>query len=170
MTAPFPLQIRVATTDDAEAITKLINVAFRQAEEFFIDDDRIDVDSVLKLIDTGEFLLAEDNRRLVGCVSLEPRGEGTYLGLLSVDPTIQKSGFGSRLVTSAEQHCRERQSKFIDILVVSLRLDLLRFYEKRGYVETGTLPFPSDLVTKIPCHFITMKKLLGLQTSSSAHE
>src|SRR6185295_4967854 len=130
--------------------------------------DRIDPASVLKLISTGEFLLAEANRQLVGCVSLEPRGEGTYLGLLSVDPTIQQSGIGSRLISFAEQHCLERKSKFIDIYVVNLRLDLLRFYEKRGYIQTGSLPFPAELETKIPCHFITMKKLLGPQASAPA--
>ena len=169
MTSPSPLQLRVAAKDDAEAITTLINVAFRGAEEFFIDDDRIDLESVQKLIsDTGEFLLAEESGRLIGCVSIEPREEGTYLGLLSVDPTIQQSGIGSRLVTFAEQRCRERRSKFIEIYIVNVRLDLPNFYKKRGWVETGTLPFPPELQTKIPCHFITMRKILEPQASPSA--
>jgi len=168
MTSPSPLQLRVATKDDAEAITALINVAFRRAEDFFIDDDRIDLHSVLKLMTTGEFLLAEEGSRLVGCVSIERRGEGTYLGLLSVDPTIQQSGIGSRLVSFAEQRCREQQSEFIDIYIVNLRLDLPKFYKKRGWVETGTLPFPPELQTKMPCHFITMRKVLGPQASSPA--
>jgi len=120
----------------------------------------IDLHSVVQLMDTGEFLLAQDGDQLVGCVSLEPRGEGTYLGLLSVDPTIQQSGIGSRLMSFAEERSRERQRKFIDIYIVSVRVDLPNFYKKRGYVETGTLPFPTELQTKIPCHFITMKKVL----------
>jgi len=160
MTAPSPLQIRVATKADAEAITNLINVAFRRAEQFFIDDDRIDLPAVLRLIDTGEFLLAEEGGRLVGCVSLEPRGEGTYLGLLSVDPAIQQSGIGSRLMSFAEGRCRERHSEFIDIYIVNHRVELAGFYQKRGFIETGTLPFPTELQTKLPCHFITMKKAL----------
>ena len=160
MTASSPLQLRVATTGDAEAITNLINVAFRRAEQFFIDEDRIELQGVLQLIENGEFLLAEENSRLVGCVSLEPRGEGTYLGLLSVDPNLQQSGIGSRLVAFAEERCRERQSKFIDIYIVNLRHDLPDFYKKRGWVETGTLPFPPDIPTKAPVHFITMKKPL----------
>jgi N-acetylglutamate synthase-like GNAT family acetyltransferase len=163
MTAPSPFQFRVATASDAEAITSLINIAFRGAEQFFIDGDRIDLTGVQKLMETGEFLLAEESGQLVGCVSLEPRNEGTYLGLLSVDPRIQKSGIGSRLVTFAEQRCREQQRKFIDIYIVNLRLDLPDFYRKRGWVETGTLPFPPELQTKLPCHFITMTKTLGPQ-------
>ena len=160
MTAPSPLQLRVATNGDATAITNLINVAFRPAEQFFIEGDRIDLESVLRLIETAEFLLAELNGRLVGCVSLEPRGEGTYLGLLSVDPNLQQSGVGSRLMAFAEERCRERGSKFIEIYIVNLRLDLPEFYRKRGWIETGTQPFPPDIETKTPVHFITMKKPL----------
>ena len=48
----------------------------------------------------------------------------------------------------------------MDILIVSLREDLPAFYEKRGYVQTGTSQFPPDVETKIPCHFINMSKPL----------
>ena len=48
----------------------------------------------------------------------------------------------------------------MDIVIVSLREDLPPFYQKRGYVESGTSPFPPDVPTKIPCHFINMSKPL----------
>jgi hypothetical protein len=48
----------------------------------------------------------------------------------------------------------------MDINVVNLRLDLAGFYQKRSYVETGTSPFPADVETKLPCHFIEMSKPL----------
>ena len=44
--------------------------------------------------------------------------------------------------------------------IVNLRTELTPFYQRRGYVETGTQPFPSDVQTKQPCHFITMAKPL----------
>jgi hypothetical protein len=46
----------------------------------------------------------------------------------------------------------------MDILIVSLRTELLPFYRRRGYVETGTLPLPPGIETTQPCHFITMAK------------
>lgn len=152
--------VRSATEADAEDIVSLINAAFRIAESFFIDGDRITLKEVREYLQTGEFLLAEDDNRLIACVYLEPRGERTYLGLLSVDPTLQKSGIGSLLMTAAEDRLRERNSKFIDILTVSLREELPAFYGKRGYVRTGTSPFPSDLKTKLPVHFVHMTKNL----------
>ena len=152
--------IRCATEADAENIVALINAAFRIAESFFVDGDRITLKEVLEHLRAGEFLLAEDNNRLIACVYLEPRGERTYLGLLSVDPTLQKSGVGSLLMSAAEDRCRKRKAKYMDILTVSLREELPVFYGKRGYVRTGTSPFPSDVKTKLPVHFVHMSKRL----------
>ena len=156
----FPFTIRLATEADAEKIVALINDAFRVVESFFIDGDRITLKEVLENLESGEFLLAEDSNRLVACVYLEPRGERTYLGLLSVDPTLQKSGIGSLLMNAAEDRWRERNAKYIDILTVSLRDELPAFYGKRGYVRTGTSPFPPEVKTKLPVHFVEMSKRL----------
>ena len=152
--------IRQATEADAENIVALINAAFQIVESFFVEGKRITLKEVLEHFQLGEFLLAEDNNRLIACVYLEPRGERTYLGLLSVDPTLQRAGIGSLLMTAAEDRWRERNAKYIDILTVSLREELSAFYGKRGYVKTGTSPFPSDVKTKLPVHFVNMSKRL----------
>src|SRR5689334_20854433 len=154
------LPIRIATTADAPQITAVINAAFRIAEGFFIDGNRITQSEVEESLIKGAFLLAEADGKLNGCVYIELRGKRSYLGLLSVDPTSQQSGLGSQLMIEAERYCRERGSHAIDILIVSLREELPAFYEKRGYLENGTTPFPADVPTRIPCHFINMSKLL----------
>ncbi len=156
----MPVPIRIATAADAPQITAVINAAFRIAEEFFIDGNRIMQAEVEESLAKGAFLLAEVNGKLNGCVYVELRGERSYLGLLSVDPTCQQGGLGSRLMSEAEKYCRERGSRGMDILIVSLREDLPSFYQKRGYVESGTSQFPPDVPTKIPCHFINMSKSL----------
>jgi predicted N-acetyltransferase YhbS len=153
-------EIRIATAADAEQITALINAAFRLAEGFFIDSPRITLDEVNHYLDTGAFLVAPDEHGLSGCVYVEPRGERAYLGLLSVDPSRQQSGLGSRLMVAAEDYCRGRGARFMDILIVNLREDLPAFYAHRGYVETGMTPFPADVPTKVPCHFINLSKPL----------
>jgi predicted N-acetyltransferase YhbS len=163
MTAPAePSQssIRAAAIADAPQITAVINAAFRIAEEFFVDGNRITQAEVEQLLAKGAFLLAEADGKLNGCVYVELRGERSYLGLLSVDPTTQQSGLGSRLMIEAEKYCRERGSHGMDILIVNLREELPAFYRKRGYVENGTTPFPADVPTRIPCHFINMSKTL----------
>jgi len=158
MTSTVP--IRLAAVADAEKITNIINAAFHIVEGFFIDGPRIDQTEVEQLLDKGAFLLAEAGDKLNGCVYVELRGERSYLGLLSVDPTCQRGGLGSLLMSEAEKYCRERGSRLMDILIVNLRTDLPAFYQRRGYFENGTAPFPADVVTKIPCHFINMSKAL----------
>jgi N-acetylglutamate synthase-like GNAT family acetyltransferase len=155
------LQLRVAEMRDAEAIVAVINAAFRQAESFLIDRDRIDLETVLEFLRTGSFLVADDLGFLCGCVYVEPRGDRSYLGLLSVDPQRQKSGLGSKLMQAAEDHCAKAGSRFMDLRIVNVRKELPSFYRNRGYVETGTEPFPPGLDPKLPCHFVKMSKPLA---------
>ena len=153
-------EIRIARSGDAEQITAVINAAFRIAEGFFVDGNRITLDEVQHYLDKGAFLVAQDSQALSGCVYVELRGERAYLGLLSVDPSRQQSGLGSRLMTAGEEYCRTRGARFMDILIVNLRTELPAFYAHRGYVEDGTTPFPPDVPTKQPCHFVNMSKPL----------
>jgi GNAT superfamily N-acetyltransferase len=162
------LQVRVAEIRDAEAIASAINAAFRQAESFLIDRDRIDLETVRELLRTGIFLVADnaadnvadDSGALCGCVYVELRGERSYLGLLSVDPLRQKSGLGSKLMNAAEDYGAKAGSRFMDLQIVNLRKELPDFYHRKGYIETGTAPFPPDLNPKLPCHFVKMSKPL----------
>lgn len=153
--------VRIALPSEAKAITNVINAAFRQAESFFIERDRIAGEQVQSLLQTGEFLISEEDDAITGCVYVEMQGDRSYLGLLAVNPMAQKSGLGSSLMTAAEDHCRKAGSRFMDIQIVSLREELPDFYHRRGYVETGTAPFTAGINTKLPCHFVKMSKTLA---------
>ncbi len=152
-------RLRIAGAADAEAITRLINAAF-QVERFFIDHDRIAIDEVHARLGTGTFILAEENDALTGCVYVEPVAERAYLGLLSVDPSLQRSGIGKRLVEAGEEYCRAAGCRFMDLRIVNVRSELPPFYEKLGYRPTGMAPFPEDAQPRIPCHFVVMSKPL----------
>lgn len=155
------MQMRVAASLDVESITELINTAFRQAESFFIESDRIDSESIRSLMGKGQFLVTAENGVYIGCVYLELRGERAYLGLPSVDPKLQRRGIGSALMKTAEEECAKAGCRYMDLKTVNLRTDNRAFYERRGYVETGTEPFPAGLNTKLPCHFVNLSKRLA---------
>lgn len=154
------LQLRVAHAADAERLVEVINPAFRKAEGYIINGDRVDFELIQSLLTKGEFLIVEDESVMAGCVYVERRGERAYLGLLSVAPERQKTGLGSTLMREAEQHCANAGCRFMDLRTINLRTDNAAFYKRRGYVETGTETFPPDVETKLPCHFITMSKPL----------
>jgi GNAT superfamily N-acetyltransferase len=144
---------------DAEAILEVINAAFR-AESFIIDRDRVDLEGVQDLLRKGKFLLADDDGIVAGCVYVEMRGDRSYLGLLSVDPQRQKGGLGSKLMGYAEDYCAKSGCRFMDLRIINLRKENHAFYSRRGYVDTGTEPFPAELNPKLPCHFVNMSKPL----------
>jgi len=154
------LQIRIAIQVDSEAITTLINATFSKAEAFFIDGDRITLQAVQSLMEKGKFLLAHDQGTITGCVYVELRGERAYLGLLSVDPEHQRAGLGTVLMNAAEKYCAESGCRFMDLQIVNLRTELPAFYRKRGYLETGTAPFPREFSPKLSCHFVKWSKAL----------
>jgi GNAT superfamily N-acetyltransferase len=153
------MKFRTADTGDAQSIVRLINLAF-QVERFFVETDRISRQEVESLLGKGSFLLAEDDGGLAACVYLELRGDRAYFGLLSVDPSRQRTGLGGMLIGAAEDCAREAGCRFMDLQMVNLRVELPALYRKFGYKETGTAPFPGYAKTKMPCHFILMSKPL----------
>ncbi len=153
------MNLRTAQSSDAGTICGLINLAF-QAERFFVDGDRITLEEVCSRLETGEFLIAEEDASALACVYIEPSDGRGYLGLLSVHPARQRNGLGAKLVAAAEDRCRELGCRAMDLLIVNVREELPLFYRRLGYEETGTEPFPSDVPTKLPCHFIRMSKPL----------
>ncbi len=156
------MELRFADAADLPVITRLINQAF-SVELFFKAGDRITIDEVQRLFEKGRFLLLEENKEIQGSVYIELRGERAYLGLLSTNPSRQRSGIGSRLTTAAEEFARESGARFMDLRVVNLREELPIIYQKFGYQITGTeeVAVEAGQVFTQPAHFIIMSKELG---------
>src|ERR1700686_46686 len=154
------ISMRTATPSDTDAIARLVNTAFL-VEQFFIERDRTDPATVRTLLEKGNFLLAEDGPTLLGCVYFELRRERGYFGMLSIDPSRQRTGVGRQLVGAVEKHFRDAGCKFSDLKIVNVRTELHALYRRWGYVDTGTAIYDDPTPTKIPVHFITMSKRLS---------
>lgn len=157
-----PVRIRTATPDDMDAMIPVVNAAFG-FESFSLGGTRTDPRQMREMMEKGDLLLAEDDRgRVVACVYIELRRERGYFGMLSVEPSRQGSGLGRAMVEAAEDYCRERDCRWIDLIVLSLRRQLLPFYHKLGYVETRTEEFrPARLLKEgVECFGIILSKAL----------
>jgi len=150
--------VRNGAAADAGAIAALVNQAFA-VERFFVNGDRTDESEVRELMARGDFLCAEIEGELVGCVFLERRGQRGYFGMLSVSPTRQGLGIGRLLVDRCEAFFRRAGCEAVDIKIVHLRSELPPFYRALGYSETGTAPFVDDSLTQ-EAHFVLMSKPL----------
>lgn len=148
---------RWATAGDLDALVGVINEAFA-VERVFVDRDRIDAAGVLRLLSTGQFLVAEDaSHAVVACVYLERRGDRGYFGLLAVAPARARMGLGRQMIDAAEAHFQATGCRAVDIRVVNLRAELPPIYRRLGYTERGTEPFEDPRQLQ-PCHFILMSK------------
>ena len=144
------IKTRTADSADAENISHLVNAAFRP-ERFFIDADRTNPDKVRALLEKGKFLLAEDAGALVAASTLNCAASGDILACLRSTPRGSEAGMGSSLIDAAEQYCRAAGCRFMDLTIVNLRKELPGYYRRRGYVENGTLPFPTiSILPKCP--------------------
>ena len=66
-----------------------------------------------------------------------------YLGLFTVDPTLQKQHLGRGLLSAAEDFAKVHGAKSIRMGVLSVRDALIAWYQRRGYQLTGeTEPYP----------------------------
>jgi GNAT superfamily N-acetyltransferase len=156
------MEIRFATEPDLPNLMALINQAFK-VEAFFIEGDRLSPEDTRAYFKKGRFLLADENSALAGVIYVELRSDRSYFGLLSVNPDLQKTGLGRRLIAVAEEFAREMGAHHMDITVVNLRTELPPFYRKLGYIDDGTAPVRPDMIPRLlqPCHFIKMTKPLG---------
>ena len=152
-------RIRMAIETDVEALVVLINAAF-VVEQIAIEGDRVNVDKIYDYMNRGKFLLLEDAESLLGCVYGELRGDRGYVGLLSVHPALQRKGLGRRLMAAVEQYLRESGCVMVALRIISARPELLAFYTKLGFAETGISPMPAETLLKRPCHFIHLSKPL----------
>ncbi len=148
---------RTATPKDADALVLLVNSGYRgesskqgwTTEADILGGQRTDPGKMLEMIgERGsrvEMALASDGA-LVGCVHLKKEDDGScYLGMLTVDPRRQAGGIGKLMMTHSEDVARGWGCRRMRMTVISVRAELISFYERRGYARTGKLePFPED--------------------------
>jgi ribosomal protein S18 acetylase RimI-like enzyme len=166
--------ISVSENDIPELVT-LVNSAYRgdsskkgwTTEADLLAGVRITESSLLEQMQTPgqSFLKSVDELgKIVGCVSLLEKGKAIYLGMLTVDPNIQATGIGKLLLQASEDYAKKLGKQYIEMTVITKRIELIAFYERRGYVKTGEFrPFPNDPkfgIQKEALEFLVLKKEL----------
>nr|WP_266369458.1 GNAT family N-acetyltransferase [Tellurirhabdus rosea] len=165
--------IRPATETDIPQLTMLVNSAYRgdssrkgwTTEADLLGGIRTTEEGMRAMLQKPTatilcYLQADD---LIGCVYLEKKEEDLYLGMLTVDPERQAGGIGKQLLSAAEEHARAQGCRAIQMTVISVRHELIAYYERRGFRATGeTEPFPMNDprfgLPKQNLEFIVLKK------------
>ncbi|MFE9763142.1 GNAT family N-acetyltransferase [Streptomyces sp. NPDC005808] len=153
-TASSGLSFRDATDSDVDALVALIESAYRgdssragwTTEADILEGQRTDPQGVLAVIKSTDSRLVtvERDGAIVACCQLEHRGDHAYFGMFAVSPALQGAGLGKVIIAEAERHAREVWgAEEMHMTVISVRDDLIAWYERRGYRRTGKMtPFP----------------------------
>ncbi|QJX48682.1 GNAT family N-acetyltransferase [Hymenobacter taeanensis] len=156
------LSITKATEADIPELVALVNSAYRgdssrqgwTTEAHLLDGQRTDADDIRDLLTTpgATFLLARTSAgTLLGSVYLKNQAPDLYLGMLSVSPEHQARGLGKQFIAAAEAQARQLDCSGLLISVISVRQELLAWYERHGFQRTGeTVQFPTDTRFGIP--------------------
>ena len=87
-------------------------------------------------------------QQITGCVNLQQHDQKIYLGMFSVLPHLQGAGIGKQLLQAAEEYALHKKCIAIYMSVISLRTELINWYLRHGYRDTGKrIPFVEDNVT-----------------------
>lgn len=151
------MAVQPATEQDVSGITALVNSAYRGEQskkgwtteaDLIEGEARTDEGSVRELMQSKDAVFLKytgEQNKILGCVFLHKQETRLYLGMLSVSPLIQARGIGKELMKGAIAHAKKMGCKSIYMNVISLRHELISWYEKQGYKKTGaTEPFPTD--------------------------
>ncbi|MYZ07411.1 GNAT family N-acetyltransferase [Streptomyces sp. SID2999] len=145
---------RDATDADVDALVALVESAYRgdasragwTTEADILDGQRTDPEGVRQVVKAPDsrLLVVEREGRIVACCQLEHRGTHAYFGMFAVSPTLQGAGLGKAVMAEAERLARtDWGATEMHMTVISVRDDLIGWYERRGYRRTGEMtPFP----------------------------
>ena len=165
--------ITQAKLTDVSELNTLINSAYRgetskkgwTTEANLLEGLRTTEEELTELIANpiNTIVKFTDRETIIGCVLLVQKENQLYLGMLTVSPELQNSGVGKKLLQQAEMHARKIGLPKIVMTVISVRAELIAWYKRNGYSDTGARePFPaSDVHIPIvdkPLEFIVLEK------------
>ena len=156
------LSHRTATIADVPYIVALVNSAYRgdssragwTTEADLLDGQRTDAEEVRSLIaaENSIFLLCFNGEELIGTVHLQHGHHAAHMGMLVIKPGMQGKGLGKKLMLAAEAAAIKMWGVDKMLMhVITLRHELIDFYQRRGYRRTGKLKaFPNEIRFGIP--------------------
>ena len=141
-----------AEVSDANHIAQLVNSSYRgessrkgwTTEADLLEGLRTTTADVAKIIKRNDafILLGLLNNVIIATICCELQvnaGNNTaHFGMIAVKSSLQNKGYGKQIIAAAEALTRrELGAVGFTITVISIRYELIAFYEKLGYQRTG---------------------------------
>jgi GNAT superfamily N-acetyltransferase len=162
------MSITKATLVDVPELNILINSAYRgesskkgwTTEANLLDGLRIDEETLNKYFGDPNIIIlknTDETGQITGSVYLEVRRPKLYVGMFSVSPLLQGKGIGRDLLLAAETYAKQLNCHTLTMTVISVRHELVSWYERRGFKATGEIqPFHEGTKFGVPKQHIEL--------------
>lgn len=170
------MNISTATINDIPELERLINNAYRgeasrngwTSEEGILKGERIGQETLEGYFNQDHINIlkfTDVNGTILGTVYIEFKNNVLYLGMLAVMPEQQAQGIGKSIMQEAENLAKKHDCDRIAITVVSSRLELISWYERRGYRMNGESISFEELKGNFGIPLIQNIQLIGMEKS-----
>ena len=96
------------------------------------NDPEFDIDFCLKSVD-ADILVGVDRERVVGTVMVGHEGHRGWMYYVAVDPKLQRSGLGRKLVKAAEDWLKAKGAPKAQLMIRDTNTQVEAFYARLGY-------------------------------------
>jgi len=142
------LNVKTAKHEDLIELANFVNSAYRgetskvgwTTEADLLGGQRTDPDLLQTYIQGKDqvILLFLKEEKIQGCVYLRNENPVVYLGMLTVDPDLQRSGIGKYILQFTQTWAKENwKSKIMRMTVISVRKELIDWYVRKGFSLTN---------------------------------
>ncbi len=170
---------RATAADSASEICRVVNAAYRREERdagkswtteaHLVSGERLTLPQCESMLASNAIILLalRGGNKVIGTVQVTPTPPDCgFIGMLSVDPMVQAEGVGKTLLAAAEGYIRdELRFPFARMRAFEERSELVAYYVRRGYLDTGTRikfdkPGASEVLLRGQLHFVLLEKKL----------
>lgn len=120
--------LRQAELKDEKNIVEITNLLFLKIPHFVWNDEKFVTGQIMK----GEYFLGEEERRVVGIMSLRQRRDRMHIETLAVREEFQSKGLGTKFIEFAKQFTRDKGFNTLHAYSF-IEYNIANFYLSKGF-------------------------------------
>ena len=147
----MPQNIRIIKADASHIlrIEELIENGYRRDiakkgwthEVDLLKGDRLsngEIEKTLNDVNSAFFIAIDANEIVQGVICVARNNDWIEFGKFAVNPELQGQGIGKKLISKVENFVKTQwHSNRLLLSVISIRIELIEFYKRLGFAETG---------------------------------
>lgn len=139
------IEIRIATTDDSVSISEVLKESFAEYEPLYTSGGFAATTPTSEEIksrfdEEGQTWVAIHDGKIIGTVSVVPKGEALYIRSMAVSPKVRGKRIGELLLNEIENFAIERDCETLTLSTTPFLLRAIRLYEKFGFARAREGP------------------------------